>query len=194
MNCEFCHNKHLISGTKIDQNLTENYVLDFLKERIGFLDGVVVSGGEPTIEKDLKDFIYKIKKLGFKVKLDTNGTNFEVLEDLIESHLVDYVAMDIKAPKEKYRQICGVEFSQNIEKSVKYLLENHCEYEFRTTFYSMLSVEDIESIARNIIPNAKRYYIQRYNKVENALSERSAVEDKMAVEVCKNYVKSVKLR
>ena len=139
---------------------------DFLSSHKGFLDGVVVSGGEPTLQSDLVEFVEKIKKMGFLVKLDTNGTNPEVVKTLFDRHLVDYIAMDIKAPLEKYEDITKVKIDlDKIKASIELIMNSGIDYEFRTTFSPDLSVEDIEKIGK-LIEGAKRYSIQKYNTVE----------------------------
>ena len=101
INCWYCHNRELIDGTK-EEDVSLEYIYDFLEKRKGFLDGVVISGGEPTLQRDLKHFIYKVKELGFKIKLDTNGTNPNILKELLNEKIIDYVAMDIKNNLKKH--------------------------------------------------------------------------------------------
>ena len=116
--CGFCHNPELIIDDGRPE-IKQDEVLDFLEKRRGFLDGVCITGGEPTLNNDLPDFISKIKSMGLSVKLDTNGTNPEMLEDLIKKDLVDYIAMDIKAPLESYDKIANVNVNkENIQRSV----------------------------------------------------------------------------
>jgi pyruvate formate lyase activating enzyme len=151
-NCWYCHNQGLING-KIEESemIDEKEILDFLNKRKGLLDGLVISGGEPTLHSDLKDFIRKVKKLGFKVKLDTNGTNPKLLQDLIDKRLIDFVAMDIKTTLEKYNDVIG-KFSriEDVKTSISILMNSNIDYEFRTTFAPGISVEDIENIAKMI--------------------------------------------
>ena len=106
-NCFFCHNRGLIEGQV--QLIPEREIFSFLKSRQGLLDGVVISGGEPTLQAGLEAFISKVKAFGFKVKLDTNGSNPSVLKELIEKNLLDYVALDYKAPFNRYKEICGMD-------------------------------------------------------------------------------------
>ncbi len=163
--CRFCYNSELVlpEKTKNQPKISEEDFFSFLKERKNLLEGIVLSGGEPTINKDLPDFIKKIKKEGFLVKLDTNGSNPKMLKDLIDKKLVDYIAMDVKAPKEKYNKICKKRVNlKNIERSIKLLRENKIEHEFRTTLVpTILGKEDILKIARWISP-AKKYYLQNF--------------------------------
>ena len=121
--CPYCHNPELVNGTS--ENLDEQAVLDFLETRRGKLDGVVVTGGEPTLQKDLPDFLQKLKSMDFSVKLDTNGSQFEMLEQVIKDRLVDYIAMDIKAPIEKYENVVNVNFNiENILKSINLIMKS----------------------------------------------------------------------
>ena len=136
--CGFCYNKELVlpEKTKSQIKIPEKEFFNFLKGRKNLLQGVTVSGGEPTIYEDLPDFIKKIKKLDYFVKLDTNGSNPEMLKDLIEKKLIDYVAMDIKAPliNTKYTQITGIKGILNkVKKSIKIIKNSGLDYEFRTT-------------------------------------------------------------
>ncbi|MCM8900108.1 anaerobic ribonucleoside-triphosphate reductase activating protein [Caldicoprobacter algeriensis] len=162
LNCYFCHNRHIINPENIDVTYDINDVMRFLDARRSFLDGVVISGGEPTFQPDLEEFIVKIKGLGYLVKLDTNGTRPSVLEKLINKNLVDYIAMDIKAPFEKYNEICGVEVDiTSIQQSIEIIMNAGCDYEFRTTFVPNLNKDDILEIARTI-RGAKRYVLQQF--------------------------------
>ncbi|MBQ9114933.1 MAG: anaerobic ribonucleoside-triphosphate reductase activating protein [Clostridia bacterium] len=160
--CPFCHNATLVKAE--GDNISEEEVLAYLKKRQGILDGVVITGGEPTIQKDLKEFIIKIKNLGYKVKLDTNGYHPEVLEDLLNDGLVDYVAMDIKNSKDKYAVTVGLQNIDilRIERSVELLKNCNIPYEFRTTTMEELhSEEDIKSIAK-WLKGAKKYFLQSF--------------------------------
>jgi pyruvate formate lyase activating enzyme len=126
------------------------------------VDGVVISGGEPTLQVGLEEFIIKIKGLGYPVKLDTNGTQPLVLQNLIQKNLIDYVAMDIKAPLKRYAEICGVNIdTASIQQSINILMNAKCDYEFRTTFVPELKKEDIMQIAQ-MIRGAKRYVLQQF--------------------------------
>ena len=151
--CRWCYNPELVLPEKIKKQpqILEKEFFDFLKSRRGLLEGVCISGGEPTIHKDLPNFIKKIKKLGYLIKLDTNGSNPEVLKKLINGNLLNYIAVDIKEFKEK-----------NLEKSIKILKESKIEYEFRTTVVPIvLDKKKILKIARWLTP-AKRYYLQNF--------------------------------
>jgi len=160
--CPWCYSAELVLPEKIkDQpKIPEKELFDFLKEKKGLIEGVVICGGEPTVQKGLIVFIKKIKDLGYLAKLDTNGSNPETLKALIDKDLIDYVAMDIKLPKERYKEI----FSKvdNIQKSIDILKQDKVDYEFRTTVVpSVLKKEDIVKIGQ-WISGAKKYYLQNF--------------------------------
>lgn len=163
--CPWCYSPELVLPEKIKKQpkISEKEFFKFLKEKKRLLEGIVICGGEPTIHKDLPNFIKKIKKLGYLVKLDTNGSNPEVLKKLIDQKLVDYVAMDIKAPKEKYKKVTGNRVNiKDIENSIEILKENKIDFEFRTTVTpNFHKKEDIIKIAHWISPT-KKYYLQNF--------------------------------
>ena len=165
--CPFCYNPELVLPEKIKSQpkIPEKDILDFLKEREGLLEGLVITGGEPTIHEDLPEFIKKIKKMGYSVKLDTNGSNPKMLKDLIDKKLIDYVAMDIKAPlKEKdYNKATGVKGAlSKVKKSIKIIQNSGIDYEFRTTVVPTIhKKEDIIEIVR-LISTTKKYYLQNF--------------------------------
>lgn len=147
--CKYCHNPELIPPVNnFGQELKEEEVLKFLEKRKGSLEGVVITGGEPTLQKDLASFAKKLKDMGFLVKLDTNGTNPDVVKDLISQKLVDFIAMDIKAPFEKYKAICGVDVpSATILATMRHIEDSGLDYQYRTTYYKVvLNDDDIEKI------------------------------------------------
>lgn len=161
LNCWYCHNRRLIARAPEDPLIPEDLVLNELERRRGFLDGVVFSGGEPTLQTDLPEFIERVRALGFPVKLDTNGTNPDVLAMLLSQGLLDYVAMDVKAPPEKLEFICGgIDEAAAIETSISLLLLSDIDYEFRTTVAPQLTHDDIMSIARSM-RGARRYVLQQ---------------------------------
>lgn len=171
--CPWCYNPELVLPEKIEKQpqISEKELFFFLKERKNFLEGVCLSGGEPTIYEDLPEFVKKIKDFGYSVKLDTNGSNSEMLLNLIKNNLVDYVAMDIKAPKEKYEKIIGdiknlQNIVENIQMSIDILNGGNIDYEFRTTLVPiLLQKEDILEIARWIQP-AKKYFLQNFQPLK----------------------------
>ena len=161
--CPYCHNPELVDETcttKID----EKVILDFLDERKGILDAIVITGGEPTMHgKKLVSFMGKVKKRGFLVKLDSNGVDPKFLQKVIDEKLVDYIAMDIKAPFSKYSQTVARPVDiRAIKESIEIIKNSGVEYEFRTTLVkSMLSMEDIKEIGKEI-KGAKTYYLQKF--------------------------------
>jgi pyruvate formate lyase activating enzyme len=169
LDCYYCHNRVLLGKQGCQNLISKVELFEFLKKRKGLLDGVVVSGGEPTLQKGLREFMSSLKNLGFSVKLDTNGSNPEQVQDLIEHALVDYVAMDIKAPFSKYRQICGQDslfgtdeiFLDKVKESIRLLLSGKVAYEFRTTFIPELTQDDIIEVAK-AISGAQLYVLQQY--------------------------------
>jgi len=163
--CPWCYSSELVLPEKIKKQpkISEKEFLDFLKERKKLLEGLVLCGGEPSINKKLPSLIKKIKKLGYLIKLDTNGSNPKILKKLIKRKLIDYVAMDIKLPKERYPEIFGKRVKiEDIEESIKILKEGKVDYEFRTTVVpTVLNKEDILKIAK-WIRGTKRYYLQNF--------------------------------
>lgn len=162
--CPWCKAADFVLPERIAQRpaISQKQVLNFLKQQKGRLEAVVLSGGEPTIHQDLPIFCKCIKRLKYKIKLDTNGSNPEMLEKLINKKLVDYVALDIKSTKEKYPRVIGSAGSlpnylvANVQKSIDLLKENKVDYEFRTTFSPQLTRDDILKIVHWLRP-AKRY-------------------------------------
>lgn len=163
--CPFCHNAMLVLPERIEENyLTDDEVFDFLKKRRGVLDGVAVTGGEPLLQAGMAEFLGRVKALGYKIKLDTNGSNPGLLREIVENKLVDRVAMDIKNSPARYAQTIGLEafdISQ-VERSKELLLEGQVDYEFRTTVVKGLhTAEDMLDAAR-WIAGAKEYYLQQF--------------------------------
>jgi len=167
--CSFCHNAELVFRSA--EPISEEDIFDFLKQRKNFLQAICVTGGEPTIHDDLDQLIKKIKQFGFLVKLDTNGTAPKVIEKLIKNKLIDYIAMDIKAPWSKYKQITGVDRDiEKIKKSVDLLMQNKVDYEFRSTIVKELHPrEDIIQMAEQI-KGAKKYYLQQFRSAEKLVN------------------------
>lgn len=170
--CPFCHNGALVVGNVKAQEIEMQEVFDYLKKRKGLVDAVCVTGGEPTMHKDLPDFLREVRSLGYATKLDTNGTNPQMLADVIAEGLVDYIAMDIKNSKAKYPQTIGIERANldDISKSVEILLNCGIDCEFRTTIIDEFhTADDMREIAE-WIKGAKRYYMQKYKDNEGCIS------------------------
>jgi pyruvate formate lyase activating enzyme len=167
--CPFCYNKNLALGT-VDV-FPEDEILSFLSKRKGLVEGVVISGGEPLLQDDLVDFIGKVKKQGFLVKIDTNGAFPEKLGELLEKQLVDYVAMDVKAPRKKYHQLSGVDVDlSKIDASINLIKTKAPAYEFKTTFVpGLLTKEDIVEIAE-WLKGADTYFLQQFKIIRPLVS------------------------
>lgn len=163
MRCPFCHNAPLVVDASGVENISEDELLAFLKKRSGILDGVCITGGEPTLRRELPELIRSIKALGYAVKLDTNGTNPDMLSSLIGEGLVDYVAMDIKNSPEKYSLTAGCAADLDaVCRSAAILMENKVNYEFRTTVVSGYhTAEDFRDIGE-WLRGAEKYFLQNF--------------------------------
>ncbi|MEM4263831.1 MAG: anaerobic ribonucleoside-triphosphate reductase activating protein [Candidatus Woesearchaeota archaeon] len=170
--CPFCYNYEMAVTPEKLQEFSWESIKEYLAENKDFLDGVCITGGEPTLTKELPQLCKEIKELGLKVKLDSNGTNPEMLKQLIDEKLIDFVAMDIKAPFEKYSTACGVndrKLLDAVKQSVKIIMKSGIDYEFRTTVVPTLhTYEDIQKISEQI-KEAKKYVIQNFLP-ENAMN------------------------
>ena len=184
--CPFCHNCELVLPEKIEtlKLIPENEVLYFLRERRGFLDGLVITGGEPTVQPGLFRFIERVKGLGLLVKLDTNGSWPEVLEELLAAHLLDYIAMDLKGPAARYDEMAGVHVDMAaITRSIRLIIERAPNYEFRTTTAPTMTAKDIKE-AVSLIAGAKRYYLQQFvvppdkDLVDPAWNQKTALPER----------------
>ena len=196
--CPFCHNALLVEGTAPDA-ISEEDFFSYLSKRKGVLDGVAITGGEPTLQPDLKAFIKRIKDTGLAVKLDTNGTRPEVVRDLIESNLVDYFAMDIKNSPEKYALTAGADVDPTkIKETVELLITKAKDYEFRTTVVKGFHEEkDFDEIGK-FIQGAEKYFLQKFTDsgaligtVEGACDDE---EMKRFLSVAQKYVPSAAIR
>ena len=158
--CRYCHNPELVYPHMFAEPVAKEEIYSFLKRRQGTLEGVVVSGGEPTLHEDLPQFLTDLKTMGYATKLDTNGTRPEMLRQLLDAKLLDYIAMDIKAPLEKYALITGVDFNPEVLKqSIDLIRQSGLEYEFRTTYdKEVLTDADISVITQCF--NGKNYRVQ----------------------------------
>ena len=195
--CPFCHNIESVVDSK--ERIPFDEILEYLSSRKGVIDAVVVSGGEPTLMPDLKDKIIAIKNLGFKVKLDTNGTNPTLLKELIDEHLVDYVAMDVKNSLKKYVLTTGVHGNFSLcERSIEILKEGKVDYEFRTTLVDEFHSEESITEMGELVKGASKIFLQKYVYREGVISKNlHPVEEAKALRVTnilKNYVSKVELR
>jgi pyruvate formate lyase activating enzyme len=160
--CFYCHNRGLIDGAY--GALDQTGVMEFLKNRSGLLDAVTVSGGEPTLQRDLIEFIRQVKTLGYKLKLDTNGSDTETVEKLLDLRLCDYFAVDYKAPRSRCREICGDGADPDaVLETIGLLARRGADFEVRTTVIPQLGLDDLLTMAREL-PVLPRYVLNRYRK------------------------------
>lgn len=202
LRCGFCHNPDLVPSSSDLEEIPFETIRDYVLENQEFLDGIVITGGEATIHRDLPQLVKSIRGMGMQVKLDTNGTNPEMLKDLIEAGLLDCIAMDIKAPlNEKYEAVCGAKVDlAAIKRSIALIMDHAPDYEFRTTVVPYyLEAADIESVAA-YIGGAKKYALHQFGN-KNTLDTRLAVmkpysEEKLReiADRAKMYVKKVIIR
>lgn len=192
--CPFCHNSDLVIPQKETNEIEEEVFFNFLSKRKGLLDGVCITGGEPTLRKGLITFAKKIKDMGFLVKLDTNGANPKILKEMIDAKVIDYVAMDIKNSKQKYAITAGVpesrrdEIVSNVNKSIEILKDSKIEYELRTTAVKELhNKEDFIEIGK-WIHGAKRYFIQNFIDSGRVIEDGFSGFKKEELEIFKELV------
>ena len=200
--CPYCHNGPMVIDPDGAERIDENYVLRYVDDNSDFIDGVVVSGGEPLANSDLSELLKKIKALGVKVKLDTNGSFPDRLDDLIGANLVDMVAMDVKSSlNDRYNNAAGVVVdTASIRKSIDLIINSGVDHEFRTTAVPVyVKEDDIREISK-IIKGSKRYRIHQFrNKVtmDDSLSVLDPYPESVLMEmaeIAKEYVKDVKIR
>jgi pyruvate formate lyase activating enzyme len=200
--CPFCHNRQLVLTPEEYEEIPFEFVEEYIRENSEFLDGIVITGGEPTIHKDLPELIKRIKRLGIRVKLDTNGTNPEMLKDLIDAGLIDFVAMDLKAPlDEGYDDLAGTKVEmEKIKRSIQIIMSSGIDYEFRTTMVPiLLKPEDYERMAA-YIGTAKKFVLQHFsprNTIDPNLSVIKPLDEakvRAIAERCKPYVRKLVIR
>ena len=185
--CPFCHNASLALSGGIE--LDQKEIFEFLEKRKGLLDGVCISGGEPTLQHDLEDFVKKIKDMGFKVKLDTNGTNPKAVKSLIEKGLVDYIAMDVKNSPHKYSSTIG-NYALNIDDilaTVNIIKNSNTPHEFRTTIISEFHTEEDMKLIADIIAGCDGYFIQHYVDRDSCISHGFTPVDRPTAEKWLNH-------
>lgn len=200
--CPFCHNAMLVLPEQIgDAGIDEGEILSFLKKRQGVLDGVAITGGEPLLHSDLPELLEKIKALGYKIKLDTNGTNPGLLRSIIDNGLADRVAMDIKNAPEAYGETVGVAGLDiaPIEKSKDMLLRGDIDYEFRTTVVKGIHTGQSLLEAAKWIAGAKEYYLQQFKDSGNLILPEGleAYDEKemhALADAVREYVPAVQVR
>lgn len=161
--CPYCHNPELVNPEMYAECLTEETIFSFLAKRKGKIDAVAITGGEPTTQHDLVDFVKRVRKTGYSIKVDTNGSHPEVIEQLISMKLLDYIAMDIKSPADKFKNLTKSDISyQKITQTIELIMKSGIPYEFRTTVLKrLLDENDIVNIAHSI-RNARLYILQQF--------------------------------
>ncbi len=202
LRCEYCHNPELvIQPFRKNMAVSEEEIFSFLEKRKSLIDGVVITGGEPTLQKDLIPFIKKIKNMGFLVKLDTNGTNSKIVKKILDLDIVDYWAMDVKYEKEIYIQNLKDKIPYNeIERSISLIKAKARDYEFRTTYVKGIHTIDSVNGIGKLIKGSKRYYIQNFrpgktiNSALNSTNSFTQEELEKFKKVMKRYVKNVEIR
>ena len=202
MKCPFCHNRDLVFIPENFEFYNPESIFEYLRKRQGTLDAVAITGGEPLLQPGLRDFIMEVRKLGFKVKLDTNGYYPDKLKKLVDEGLIDYVAMDVKAPLPKYPVTVGLPEScfhtEQIQESIRYLLSGAVDYEFRTTVVREFHTkEDLVAIAK-MIKGCKHYYLQQFvdsgRCIEQGFSAYNREEMYELKEEVAKYIPEVELR
>ena len=197
--CEYCHNWNTLIAPKDNTDIFFDDIISFLKKRVGVLDGVVISGGEPTLMPDLESKISKIKELGYAIKLDTNGSNPVVVDALISKGLIDYVAMDIKSSLDDYHRFAkSQDLISNVKRTVDLLKENKVDYEFRITLIDEYhSIKEINKIAE-LLKGAKRLYLQQFKVSDGVLNKNlHPVDEGVAnsyAEILSHFIDEVELR
>lgn len=198
--CPFCHNASLVTHIEPENDIAEEEVLAFLEKRSGVLDGVCITGGEPLMSPGLEKFMEKIKKLGYDIKLDTNGSNVNRLRYLIGEGLADYVAMDIKNCPEKYGMTIGIDDydTENVKASAAFLMEGNVEYEFRTTVVREFHKrDDFEKIGR-WLAGARKYYLQTFvdsgDLIATGLRPYTKEIMEQALEIVRMHIPAAELR
>jgi len=201
--CPYCQNPELVDPEKVNnrQEISEKEFFDFLDSKKGLIDGVCITGGEPTIHKELSDFIKKIKAKKFLVKLDTNGSNPEILKKLIDAKLLDFIAMDIKSSPENYNKASGVKVDlKKIKKSIEIIKNSGIDYEFRITVVSGLVEEkDIEKIGK-WLKGTKNFALQQFqNKkvLDKSFEKIQPYPDEILKEfqkILEKYIEKIELR
>ncbi len=196
--CPFCHNSGLVLNPGSLNQIPEAEVLAYLHKRKGILEGVCITGGEPTLQPDLAEFIGKIKSMGYLVKLDTNGYRPKVLRDLLNCELLDYIAMDIKACRENYAVAAGVPGLDVaiIAESIEIIKNSGIPYEFRTTVVQGIhNVEEFEEIGKWLM-GSRAYYLQAFRESENMIAYNSFSKSEMErmASLARKYIEKVKLR
>ena len=197
--CEYCHNWNTLIAADDNEDLIFNDILSFLKKRVGILDGVVISGGEPTLMPNLEEKIRAIKELGYSIKLDTNGTHPEVVKDLVSKGLVDYVAMDIKSSLDDYHRFTNNdELINKVKESIELLKSGIVDYEFRMTLIDEYHSLEVINKVKETLKGAKQLYLQQFKVSDGVINkDLHPVDEGLAnkfVEILSQSVETVELR
>ena len=197
--CPFCHNASLVTRIDSEERIDEDELFSYLKKRKGILDGVCITGGEPLLQPDIEAFCQKIKKLGLLIKLDTNGSFPSKLRSLLDSNLIDYIAMDVKNSKKEYAKTCGGhEFPSNVEESIRIIRSASVPYEFRTTVVRELHTKESIRELAEWIAGADRYFLQGFidsgDLIESNYSAYSEAEMREQLAIARVYVPTAALR
>ncbi|MDP7180054.1 MAG: anaerobic ribonucleoside-triphosphate reductase activating protein [Candidatus Woesearchaeota archaeon] len=202
MQCPYCHNKDLVINPEQLEKIKENEIITFLESKKGWVDGVCISGGEPTLQKDLPKFIEKIKERGLVVKLDTNGTNPEMIKYLIDNKLTDFISMDIKAPLEKYDIVTRTKTNKkDIQESIDILRNSKIKHEFRTTVVpGLFSKEDAKEIGK-WLKDCEHFTLQQFkpnkNTIDSSYNKKETFKREEMEEfkqIMQKYIKNVELK
>jgi pyruvate formate lyase activating enzyme len=204
--CKFCYNPEFVLPEEIkkisDDFIPEDVFFNFLEQRKDLLDGVVITGGEPTVIADLPNFMAKIKKKGFLVKLDSNGNKPEVLKDVFDKGLVDYIAMDIKTSLEKYKDLSGADANpDNVKESIELIMKSGIPYEFRSTVVREIHPKEVLKEMAKLIDGADQYFMQAFrpgDTLDPAVSNYQPYDEEEMKNIAKDifgqYVKKVGIR
>jgi len=187
--CGYCYNKDIVCDPKSVPKISEKEILDFLENKKKYLDGVCITGGEPTLFRDkLVEFIRKVKEMGYLVKLDSNGTNPDIIRQLIEEKLIDYVAMDIKASPKKYEDVTYVKVKhEHIKESIKMIMDSGLDYEFRTTLVpDIIDEEAIRDIGK-LLNGAKRFYLQQFRAQPTTIDKKYTDMEPLSMKKIESY-------
>lgn len=198
--CPFCHNGSLVINPESEPVISEEYIFSYLTKRKNILEGVCITGGEPTLASDLYDFILKIKSIGLKIKLDTNGYRPDVIKDLLSTEVIDYIAMDIKSSPSNYSKLIGLPAIdiEKIKYSVRLIMDSDIDYEFRTTLIKELhNTNDIKDIGQ-WIKGCKAYFLQPYKETDNVIHKGFSSYPKEELynfkKILNNYINKVEIR
>ena len=197
--CEYCHNWNTLIAASDNEDLIFNDILAFLKKRVGILDGVVISGGEPTLMPNLEEKIRAIKELGYSIKLDTNGTHPEVIKDLVSKGLIDYIAMDIKSSLDDYHRFCNNDsLIEKVKESIEILKSGIVDYEFRMTLIDEYHSLAVINKVTETLKGSKRLYLQQFKVSDGVINkDLHLVDEGLAnkfVEILSQSVETVELR